>query len=170
MYKYIKLLIFVSFSLATSFSTSLYGQTLIDDFSNTKQHQSVCFSQGRTWYTFGGLSLTCGNNMIEVSGNLNTWSGFGIDPGPSGQNGAPIFLNNCNEVEFHIIGRASGMKLELYDQNYKKYEIWTNLGSGSNRFKFTLPDGIRGGNGISKLQFVFSPGNVSIRLTQIGLR
>ena len=144
--------------------------TTIDDFGSTKQHQSVCFSSGRTWYTFGGLNLQCNHNKLLINGNSNSWSGFGIDPGPSGQNGAPIFLNNSTKIGLKISGAATGMKLELYDHSYKKYELWINLSSNQQPLELDIPNGIQGSNSISKIQFVFSPGNANIQLSGIYLK
>lgn len=162
-------MILLAIAAITSLPASAESEYIIDNFNNIQRHASECFSSGRTWYSFGGLAIKCENGSITASGNLQTWAGFGIDPG-NGQNGAPISVGRNNAIKLTFGGSASGMKVELYSNGYGKDEIWVDLGNAENGSStLALPDAVTKGGKIEKLQFVFSPGSTNFIIKEISL-
>ncbi|MCI5178911.1 MAG: hypothetical protein D3911_06245 [Candidatus Electrothrix sp. AW3_4] len=149
--------------------TDALAEFKIDTFANIQQkHQSECFSSGRTWYSFGELNIKCNRGAIKATGQLNTWAGFGVDPGPQGTTGAPINIGNNNILVLSFNGNASGAKLEVYNSKYKKSELWIDLqNTNQGTYTLNLPDSIISDGSIAKMQFVFSPGSLDFELTSI---
>lgn len=143
---------------------------VLDNFSSAKQHGSEVFSQSRTWYSFGGITIHNENKKLKAVGNSDTWAGFGIDPGAHGNNGAPISTGESKKILVNIKGTAPGVKLELYDDQYFKYEIWIDLANiPESGYEADIPPALLGKN-IAKVQFVFAPGKVEIELNSISLK
>lgn len=161
------------FLLMINFSVMAQEKMILDNFKNAQCSGGQIFSNTRYWYSFGGASISCSNNdnnkYLVASGNSNSWTGFGIDPGPNGNNGAQIPTKSYNSIYVDLTGNASGVKLELYDNNYKSYELWIDINSNSSTgYILSLPESIKGNN-IAKIQFVFSPGKYDINLKTVEL-
>lgn len=172
--KRIILNVFLAAILCSIFNTGFSdtGKSyVIDNFQSAQQYGSEVLSQGRTWYSFGGMAISVKKNkLIAAIENSETWSGFGIDPGVNGSNGAPISTNGFKNILVDIQGSAASSKLELYENASTKYEIWIDLANISQGgYEFELPAGLVGKR-ISKMQFTFSPGKVQIELNSISLK
>lgn len=138
----------------------------IANFVSAQQHGTEIFSNSRTWYSAGGLSIKAGNKALKATGHLNTWGGFGVDPGPKGTNGASITAKEFSFIVIELEGTASSLKIELYDNDYNKEELWVDL--ANKVLKLDLPDRIKSGN-ISKMQFMCAPGYVDLTIKRIYL-
>jgi len=144
---------------------------LVDDFEDASG--SDPYSGGRYWYSFGGLSVMASNNGLQVSGNLPNWSGFGIDPTPTGMNGAVINAEGSPMMCIEFTGTAH-LITEVYDNKYKKNEF--NFGSkesmirisknGNKWVAFPLPTACINYN-IAKIQFKFGPQKVDLVVKKI---
>jgi hypothetical protein len=156
---------FVCFYILLScVSTNVYSQELIDDFTTAHQSGSTISSNSRIWYSFGGIQIELKNNRINAIGrNLNAWSGFGIDPGPGGGNGAIITPKGYSFIVVELDGATSNSKLEVYDRSYHLSVYW--IPNGQKIIRSKLPYDCR--NGISKIQFVCAPGNVNLIVKRI---
>ena len=159
----IMLICSIIFSCTNSFAQNQESNIIIvDDFSNVSRD---CFSNGRAWYTFGGLSLTCERGVISVKGqNLSVFAGFGIAPGANGENGMPIITNGKKNFVVEVEGTASALKVELYDSDQKQHAVW--IGTGTNPQHRELPPKFETST-IAKMQFLTSPGNVDLKLKKI---
>lgn len=142
------------------------NESVIDDFSTARIKGKVVISNGRYWYAFGGLSLGLDDGMT-ARGATKTWSGFGVDPGTKGKNGKIIQTTNFTVLHVALAGRAPRMKIELYDEKYVRYEYWLN--PGVEMHSITL-DRKLVNMPIAKIQFVFAPGTIDVRIASISLR
>lgn len=161
-YKILFIQLFIFFSIG---STQV-NEYVVDNFTNSKQSGNQIYSNGRTWTSFGGLSIGLKNGLI-AKGSTNTWAGFGTDPGPGGNNGAIILNKNYNALIIDIEGTANQIKVEISDEKYLMYEYWLDMNSKSQTIN--LANELKN-KPISKIQFVCAPGNIELKITSIKLK
>ena len=142
---------------------------IIDNFNYARSQGSIIYSNSRTWSSYGGLHIELkGKSIIAKGSDLKVWSGFVTEPGSNGQNGAPINIGECTKISVDISGGASSVKLEIYDKDYKAYELWMDMFQPDKTFD--LPTKILTDGVISKILIGCGPGDVNLKLNNIVLK
>ncbi|MBF0487920.1 MAG: hypothetical protein HQK98_07140 [Nitrospirae bacterium] len=143
---------------------------VVDDFSGAKQDGSNINSNSRTWSAYGGLGIKLSDRSLVASGKLDVWGGFVAEPGPNGQNGAPIPVTGKSIITVVCKGVVPKIKLELYDNNRTPYELWFAPQSGKATLNLPLPKAIVAGGVISKILFGISPGDINFTVYSITIK
>jgi len=135
---------------------------LIDNFQDAQGGDP--YSGGRYWYSFGDLTIEGRDHTLLVAGiGLKNWSGFGIEPYVSGENGA--IINTGGKSLLCVEFNGTTPILEVYDSVSKKTE---HRGTKAERWvTYQLPESSKNANILSKIQFKFAPGTISSTITKI---
>jgi len=121
---------------------------------------------GRIWYANMVDRRLQEGRLVVSRENNDKWVSFGIDPGCNRKNGEPIAIDSSyTHLHIDMEGTASQLKVEIYDRNGTQNDIWLN----PTEFRWELPDNIKRGGCISKLQFVAGPGLINLRIKKIYL-
>jgi len=135
---------------------------LIDNFQDAKEGGDP-YSGGRYWYSFGGLSIESTNHSLQITGSdLKEWSGFGIAPEASGDNGEIINAKNKSLLCVEYSGTSP--ILEIYDLKSHKTE---HRGTKSTAWiTFALPE-VAKNNNIAKIQFKYPPRTINTTISKL---
>jgi len=137
---------------------------LIDDFQDAYGPEP--YSNGRYWYSFGGLYIEANNKglLVASGSSLPNWSGFGIEPLSNGGNG--IVINANGKSLLCVEGSGTAPMLEIYDTQYKTQQNPATLLIVNGLITYKIPERFRNTN-IAKLQFKFGPSNINLVIKRI---